>query len=85
MHRMTAGRRGMEALPTATIASGSASRNLGAAFLGLLSEILLVKFRYLYMLSLGLVLIVVVLALPRGLAGLVRARRPGCGSPSPTL
>ncbi|HWO03171.1 MAG TPA: branched-chain amino acid ABC transporter permease [Methylomirabilota bacterium] len=58
---------------------------LGAAFLGLLSEILLVKFRYLYMLSLGLVLIVVVLALPRGLAGLVRARRPGCGSPSPTL
>jgi branched-chain amino acid transport system permease protein len=58
---------------------------LGAAFLGLLSEILLVKFRYLYMLSLGLVLIVMVLALPRGLAGLVRARRPGCGSPSPTL
>jgi branched-chain amino acid transport system permease protein len=58
---------------------------LGAAFLGLLSEILLVKFRYLYMLSLGLVLIAVVLALPRGLAGLVRARRPGCGSPSPTL
>ena len=58
---------------------------LGAIFLGLLSEILLVKFRYLYMLSLGLVLIVVVLALPRGLAGLVRARRPGCGSPSPTL
>lgn len=58
---------------------------LGAAFLGLLSEILLVKFRYLYMLSLGLVLIVVVLALPRGLAGLVGARRPGCGSPSPTL
>jgi len=58
---------------------------LGAAFLGLLSEILLVKFRYLYMLSLGLVLIVVVLALPRGLAGLLRARRPSCGSPSPTL
>ena len=58
---------------------------LGAAFLGLLSEILLVKFRYLYMLSLGLVLIVVVLALPRGLTGLARVRRPGCGSPSPTL
>ena len=58
---------------------------LGAAFLGLLSEILLVKFRYFYLLSLGLVLIVVVLALPRGLAGLVRARRPGCGPPSPTL
>lgn len=58
---------------------------LGATFLGLLSEILLVKFRYLYMLSLGLVLIAVVLALPRGLAGLMRAPRPGCGSPSPTL
>ena len=58
---------------------------LGAAFLGLLSEILLVKFRYFYLLSLGLVLIVVVLALPSGLAGLLRARRPGCGSPSPTL
>lgn len=48
---------------------------LGAVFLGLMSEILLVKFRYLYMLSLGLVLIVVVLALPRGLAGLLRRRR----------
>jgi len=58
---------------------------LGAAFLGLLSEILLVKFGYFYLLSLGLVLIVVVLALPSGLAGLLRARRPGCGSPSPTL
>jgi branched-chain amino acid transport system permease protein len=48
---------------------------LGAVFLGLLSETLLVKFRYFYMLSLGVVLIVVVLALPRGLAGLLR-RRP---------
>lgn len=48
---------------------------LGAVFLGLLSEILLVKFRYLYMLSLGLVLIVVVLALPAGLSGLRRTRR----------
>jgi branched-chain amino acid transport system permease protein len=47
---------------------------LGAVFLGLMSEILLVKFRYLYMLSLGLVLIVVVLALPGGLAGLLRRR-----------
>jgi branched-chain amino acid transport system permease protein len=53
---------------------------LGAVFLGLLSEILLVKFRYLYMLTLGLVLIVVVLVLPGGLAGLVRRRRPACGS-----
>ena len=48
---------------------------LGAVFLGLLSETLLLKFRYFYMLSLGLVLIVVVLLLPRGLAGLLR--RPG--------
>lgn len=58
---------------------------LGAVFLGLLSEILLVKFRYLYMLTLGLVLIVVVLVLPGGLAGLVRRRRPACGSPRATL
>jgi branched-chain amino acid transport system permease protein len=48
---------------------------LGAVFLGLLSEILLVKFRYLYMLSLGLVLIGVVLLLPAGLSGLRRIRR----------
>jgi branched-chain amino acid transport system permease protein len=48
---------------------------LGAVFLGLLSETLLIKFRYFYMLSLGLVLIVVVLLLPRGFAGLLRARR----------
>ena len=52
---------------------------VGAVFLGLASEILLLKFRYFYMLGLGLTLIVVVLALPSGLAGLVR--RP---SPSPT-
>ena len=58
---------------------------LGAVFLGLLSEILLVKFRYLYMLTLGLVLIVVVLVLPGGLAGLVRRRRPACGSARATL
>jgi branched-chain amino acid transport system permease protein len=48
---------------------------LGAVFLGLLSEVLLVQFRYLYMLSLGLVLIVVVLLLPAGLSGLMRKRR----------
>lgn len=48
---------------------------LGAVFLGLLSETLLLKFRYFYMLSLGLVLIVVVLLLPAGLAGLLRRRR----------
>ena len=38
---------------------------LGAVFLGLAAEILLVKFRYLYMLGLGLALIVVVLLCPR--------------------
>ena len=48
---------------------------LGAVFLGLLSEILLLKFRYFYMLSLGLVLILVVLLLPTGLAGLLRRCR----------
>jgi branched-chain amino acid transport system permease protein len=48
---------------------------LGAVFLGLLSETLLIRFRYFYMLSLGLVLIVVVLLLPRGFAGLLRPRR----------
>ncbi|HSE06357.1 MAG TPA: branched-chain amino acid ABC transporter permease [Methylomirabilota bacterium] len=48
---------------------------LGAVFLGLLSETLLLKFRYFYMLSLGLVLIAVVLLLPAGLAGLLRRRR----------
>ena len=58
---------------------------LGAVFLGLLSEILLVKFRYLYMLTLGLVLIVVVLVLPGGLSGLARRLRPACGSPRATL
>jgi branched-chain amino acid transport system permease protein len=47
---------------------------LGAAFLGLAAEILLVRFRYLYMMGLGLTLIVVVLLLPQGLAGL-RHRR----------
>ncbi|HUG35318.1 MAG TPA: branched-chain amino acid ABC transporter permease, partial [Candidatus Limnocylindrales bacterium] len=45
---------------------------LGAVFLGLASEILLVKFRYYYMLGLGFTLIVVVLLVPSGLAGLTR-------------
>jgi branched-chain amino acid transport system permease protein len=48
---------------------------LGAVFLGLLSETLLLQFRYFYMLSLGLVLIAVVLLLPAGLAGFFRRRR----------
>ncbi|HEV8440701.1 MAG TPA: branched-chain amino acid ABC transporter permease [Methylomirabilota bacterium] len=45
---------------------------LGAVFIGVASEILLLKFRYAYMLGLGLALILVVLALPDGLAGLGR-------------
>lgn len=48
---------------------------LGAVFLGLAGEILLMKFRYFYLLGLGLALIVAVLALPGGLAGLVARRR----------
>ena len=48
---------------------------LGAVFLGLAGEILLVKFRYLYLLGLGLALIVAVLALPQGLAGMFARRR----------
>jgi branched-chain amino acid transport system permease protein len=47
----------------------------GAVFLGLASEVLLVRFRYLYMLGLGAVLIAVVLVLPSGLAGIL-SRRP---------
>jgi branched-chain amino acid transport system permease protein len=49
---------------------------VGAVFLGLASEVLLLNFRYLYLLGMGLTLIVVVLLLPGGLAGLLR-RRPG--------
>jgi branched-chain amino acid transport system permease protein len=45
---------------------------LGAAFLGLVSELFLLKFRYLYMLALGLTLIAVVVAFPGGLAGIGR-------------
>jgi branched-chain amino acid transport system permease protein len=54
---------------------------VGAVFIGLASEILLLKFRYLYMLALGLVLIAVVMLFPRGLVALGRrrgrARAPG--------
>ena len=47
---------------------------LGAVFLGLAGEILLVRFRYLYLLGLGFALIVAVLALPGGLAPAISAR-----------
>ncbi len=43
----------------------------GAVFLGLASEFLLLRFRYLYMLALGATLVVVVLLLPSGIAGLL--------------
>jgi branched-chain amino acid transport system permease protein len=48
---------------------------IGAVFIGLASEILLLKLPYLFMLGLGLTLIVVVLALPQGLAGLAQPSR----------
>lgn len=41
----------------------------GAVFLGLVSEIFLVQFRYVYMMILGILLVLVVLLLPHGLAG----------------
>jgi len=50
---------------------------LGAAFLGLVSELFLLRFRYLYMLALGLTLIAVVVAFPSGLAGIGRRAARG--------
>jgi len=47
----------------------------GAVFLGLVSELFLLRFRYVYMLALGLTLIAAVLLFPSGLAGL-RRRSP---------
>ena len=54
---------------------------LGAAFIGLASEILLLQFRYVYMLALGLTLIAVVLFVPEGLAAGLR-RLPGPRGPT---
>jgi branched-chain amino acid transport system permease protein len=57
---------------------------LGAAFIGLASEVLLVQFRYAYMLALGLALIAVVLYVPEGLAaGARRLRVTVARGPSP--
>jgi branched-chain amino acid transport system permease protein len=53
---------------------------LGAVFLGLASEALLLKFRYFYMIGLGLTLVVVVLLLPEGIAGAVARVRRGRGA-----
>lgn len=50
---------------------------VGAVFLGLASELFLLRFRYVYMLALGLTLIAVVLLFPSGLAGLWRRRARG--------
>ena len=54
----------------------------GAVFLGLASEVLLVRFRYVYLLVLGVVLIAVVLVLPSGLGGLLARRRPPGATPA---
>jgi branched-chain amino acid transport system permease protein len=48
---------------------------LGAAFIGLASELLPLQFRYVYMPALGLILIAVVLFLPEGLAAGLRRLR----------
>jgi branched-chain amino acid transport system permease protein len=48
---------------------------VGAVFIGLASEVLLLRFRYLYMLALGLVLIAVVILFPHGLVGVRRRGR----------
>lgn len=48
---------------------------VGAVFLGLVSELFLLRFRYVYMLALGLTLIAAVLLFPSGLVGL-RRRSP---------
>lgn len=55
----------------ATTAAGPIA---GAVFIGLASEVLLLKFRYVYMLALGLLLIAVVLVFPRGIGHI--GRRP---------
>jgi branched-chain amino acid transport system permease protein len=49
---------------------------VGAVFIGLASEFLLLRFRYVYMLGLGVALIVVTLVLPAGLVGLGGRLRP---------
>src|SRR5690606_6166251 len=41
----------------------------GAVFVGVVSELFLVQFRYIYMIVLGVVLILVVLLLPHGISG----------------
>jgi branched-chain amino acid transport system permease protein len=57
----------------------------GAVFLGLASEVLLVRFRYVYMLGLGVVLIAVVLVLPSGLVGVLSQRPRPRPSADPAL
>ena len=49
---------------------------VGAAFLGLASELFLHRFRYFYMLALGLTLVVIVVLFPKGLAVLWSRRAP---------
>ncbi|HEY7676195.1 MAG TPA: aldehyde dehydrogenase family protein, partial [Candidatus Methylomirabilis sp.] len=50
---------------------------IGAVFLGLISELFLLQFRYIYMMVLGAVLIVTVLGLPHGITGWHLEERTG--------
>jgi aldehyde dehydrogenase (NAD+) len=50
---------------------------IGAVFLGLISELFLLQFRYMYMIVLGAVLIVTVLGLPHGITGWHLEERTG--------
>ncbi|MGH8632216.1 MAG: aldehyde dehydrogenase family protein, partial [Burkholderiales bacterium] len=50
---------------------------VGALFLGLVSELFLLQFRYAYMIILGSVLILTVLVLPHGITGWHREERTG--------
>ncbi|MGH2375736.1 MAG: aldehyde dehydrogenase family protein, partial [bacterium] len=50
---------------------------VGALFLGLVSELFLLQFRYAYMITLGSVLILTVLLLPHGITGWHREERTG--------
>jgi branched-chain amino acid transport system permease protein len=61
-------------------ATSAAGPVVGAVFLGLASELFLLRFRYVYTLALGLTLMVVVLLLPSGLATLWQ-RRSGARCP----
>lgn len=54
---------------------------VGAVFLGLLSEVLLIRVPYYFMIMLGTILIIIILFIPSGLTGLIGKRSQS--SPSP--